>query len=145
MKLRCLVTWFCYHLMAKPGNKTGAPSWPDQYTHTWKILIGRQIYQKVVYYAGKMVFMLEWGLVFSTGQCRVCWSLRVTSRTCRNCLRMPCSWNNRSPMSRIAGQCNTQPIKCCEFFLENAFENVFKSLPVQSWGRCVNSLPSRRF
>ena len=33
MKLRCLVTWFCYHLIAKPGNKTGAPSWPDQYTH----------------------------------------------------------------------------------------------------------------
>ena len=24
----CLVTWFCYHLIAKPGNKTGAPSWP---------------------------------------------------------------------------------------------------------------------
>ena len=28
---RCssLVTWFCYHLIAKPGNKTAAPSWPD--------------------------------------------------------------------------------------------------------------------
>ena len=26
----CLVTWFCYHLIAKPGNnKTAAPSWPD--------------------------------------------------------------------------------------------------------------------
>ena len=23
-----LVTWFCYHLIAKPGNKTAAPSWP---------------------------------------------------------------------------------------------------------------------
>ena len=22
----CLVTWFCYHLIAKPGNKTTAPS-----------------------------------------------------------------------------------------------------------------------
>ena len=21
----CLVTWFCYHLIAKPGNKTDAP------------------------------------------------------------------------------------------------------------------------
>ena len=28
----CLVTWFCYHLIAKAGNKTGAPSWPDPYS-----------------------------------------------------------------------------------------------------------------
>ena len=27
----CLVTWFCYHLITKPGNKTVAPSWPDPY------------------------------------------------------------------------------------------------------------------
>ena len=30
----CLVTWFCYHLIAKPGNKMAAPSWPDPYTIT---------------------------------------------------------------------------------------------------------------
>ena len=27
----CLVTWFCYQLIAKPGNKTVAYSWPDLY------------------------------------------------------------------------------------------------------------------
>ena len=27
----CLVTWFCYHLVAKPGNKTAPHSWPDPY------------------------------------------------------------------------------------------------------------------
>ena len=27
----CLVTWFCYQLIAKPGNKTDAPWWPDHY------------------------------------------------------------------------------------------------------------------
>ena len=27
-----LVTWFCYQLIAKPGNKTAAVSWPDPYT-----------------------------------------------------------------------------------------------------------------
>ena len=27
----CLVTWFCYQMIAKPGNKTAAPSWPDSY------------------------------------------------------------------------------------------------------------------
>ena len=28
----CLVTWFCYLLIAKPGNKTAEVSWPDPYT-----------------------------------------------------------------------------------------------------------------
>ena len=28
----CLVTWFCYQLIAKPGNKTAAVSWPDPNT-----------------------------------------------------------------------------------------------------------------
>ena len=28
----CLVTWFCYQLIAKPGNKTAAVLWPDPYT-----------------------------------------------------------------------------------------------------------------
>ena len=27
----CLVTWFCYQMIAKPGNKTVAPSWPGPY------------------------------------------------------------------------------------------------------------------
>ena len=27
----CLATWFCYHMIAKPGNKTAAPSWPDPF------------------------------------------------------------------------------------------------------------------
>ena len=27
----CLVTWFCYKLIAKPGNKTVAVPWPDPY------------------------------------------------------------------------------------------------------------------
>ena len=28
----CLVTWFCYQLIAKPGNKTATVSWPDAQT-----------------------------------------------------------------------------------------------------------------
>ena len=32
----CLVTWFCYQLIAKPGNKTAAVSWPDPY-NTYEI------------------------------------------------------------------------------------------------------------
>ena len=30
----CLVTWFCYQLIAKPGNKTATPSGPDPYNVT---------------------------------------------------------------------------------------------------------------
>ena len=31
----CLVTWFCYQLIAKPGNKTVAVSWPDPYNYSF--------------------------------------------------------------------------------------------------------------
>ena len=31
----CLVTWFCYQLIAKPGNKTAAVSWPDPYIYSY--------------------------------------------------------------------------------------------------------------
>ena len=30
----CLVTWLYYQMIAKPANKTSAPSWPDPYIHT---------------------------------------------------------------------------------------------------------------
>ena len=36
----CLVTWFCYQLIAKPGNKTSAVPWRDPYIYkinTWSI------------------------------------------------------------------------------------------------------------
>ena len=29
----CLVTWFCYQLIAKPGNKTAAVPWPEPYAN----------------------------------------------------------------------------------------------------------------
>ena len=29
----CLVTWFCFQLIAKPGNKTATVLWPDPYHH----------------------------------------------------------------------------------------------------------------
>ena len=32
----CLVTWFCYQLIAKPGNKTATVSWPEPYTSAHK-------------------------------------------------------------------------------------------------------------
>ena len=41
----CLVTWFCYQLIAKPGNKTAAVSWPDPYIYfQWPCIISRNVY-----------------------------------------------------------------------------------------------------
>ena len=34
----CLVAWFCYHLIAKLGNKTAAPSWRDPDQHGTHVL-----------------------------------------------------------------------------------------------------------
>ena len=33
----CLVTWFCYQLIAKPGNKTAAVPWPDPYIYVTNV------------------------------------------------------------------------------------------------------------
>ena len=30
-KCGCFVTWFCYQMIAKPGNKTAPSSWPDPF------------------------------------------------------------------------------------------------------------------
>ena len=38
-----LVTWFCYQLIAKPGNKTAAVSWPDPYTQCHYIEVSYNI------------------------------------------------------------------------------------------------------
>ena len=42
----CFVNWFCYHLIAKPGNKTAEPSWPDPYFYAteWILGDGRSIF-----------------------------------------------------------------------------------------------------
>ena len=34
----CLVTWFCYQLIAKPGNKTATVPWPDPYNYQGPLL-----------------------------------------------------------------------------------------------------------
>ena len=34
----CLVAWLCYQLIATPGNKAAAVSWPDPYVHLLWIL-----------------------------------------------------------------------------------------------------------
>ena len=37
----CLVTWFCYQLIAKPGNKTASVSWPDPYDRWQEVDCGQ--------------------------------------------------------------------------------------------------------
>ena len=35
----CLVTWFCYQLIAKPGNKTATVPWPDPYPDSTTVTV----------------------------------------------------------------------------------------------------------
>ena len=35
----CLVTWFCYQMIAKPGNKTASASWPDPHEYECIIIL----------------------------------------------------------------------------------------------------------
>ena len=42
----CLATWFCYHLIAKPGNKTAAPSWPGPLYAT-SVAFGAQVRESI--------------------------------------------------------------------------------------------------
>ena len=68
----CLVTWFCYHLIAKPGNKTATPAWPDPYNVSIIIidssvisifLRGRTVpipaSQKLRFYSGSMPCLIQ--------------------------------------------------------------------------------------
>ena len=41
----CLVTWFCYQMIAKPGNVTATPSWPDPYELGTKQATGHYLNQ----------------------------------------------------------------------------------------------------
>ena len=38
-RCHCLVTWFCYQLIAKPGNMTAATLWPELYIFLIKCMV----------------------------------------------------------------------------------------------------------
>ena len=44
----CLVTWFCYQLIAKPGNKTAAVPWPDPYADTPLIRLTSYLMEELI-------------------------------------------------------------------------------------------------
>ena len=47
----CHFTWFCYQMIAKPGNKTAAVSWPDPYeNYTKSFLTCWNIKQKIYWW-----------------------------------------------------------------------------------------------
>ena len=47
-----LVTWFCYQLIAKSGNKWVAPLWPDPYIHVLVIIVLHLFTGKNGYFLG---------------------------------------------------------------------------------------------
>ena len=55
---RCLVTWFCYQLIAKPGNKTATVSWHDPYHSS--------VFQWCTLWLKIKISKLELSLIFAT-------------------------------------------------------------------------------
>ena len=50
----CLVIWFCSHLITKPGNKTGPPSWPGTKTQ-WFMSPAAFILQRLLFRYSVMI------------------------------------------------------------------------------------------
>ena len=63
----CLVTWFCYQLIAKPGNKTAAVPWPDPYAVCFVLvfcahkLLGLGGFISCLYPACSRLLQWHWG------------------------------------------------------------------------------------
>ena len=74
----CLVTWFCYQLLAKPGNKTATVSWADPYIHgTWVVwnVLG---HETMVCTVCLFIFLLQPITVCGTGvSVRTVWMLCI--------------------------------------------------------------------
>ena len=55
----CLVTWFCYQLIAKPGNKRATVSWPDPYASgTPLTLVRSHLSARITYQAACWTFVV---------------------------------------------------------------------------------------
>ena len=52
-----LVTWFCYQLLAKPGNTTAAPSWPEPF---YKMFTQSALYQHIEIYLSLPAYNKTW-------------------------------------------------------------------------------------
>ena len=76
----CLVTWFCYQLIAKPGNKTATVPWPDPNALVLWCLDSWLLYHE---------FREDWRLL-STGIFQICYI--GTMKTCPGTSTMTLSW-----------------------------------------------------
>ena len=56
----CLVTWFCYQLIAKPGNKTTTVSWPDPYIDSNYWYISFTKYYSCCIFISIYLFITPW-------------------------------------------------------------------------------------
>ena len=80
----CLVTWFCYQLIAKPGNKTATVLWPDSYWD-WESL--NKKHSNSVIHLGQMFFFFFF-FFFFTKSCLSSLSWKIT------CLERPLNFSD---------------------------------------------------
>ena len=61
MECGCLVTWFCYQLIAKPSNKTATVLWPGPHVCVWKNCL--QKFAILICLSNSLRMLTHWGQV----------------------------------------------------------------------------------
>ena len=111
---RCsrLVTWFCYHLIAKPGNKTGTPSWPDSYVCIYIEIPLKFVAKDLIHSKSALVEVMFW---------RILTVLKQQCTACKCCLTLQSSHvrvfiltlrRTHGTRPRQVGGCNQRRTSC---------------------------------
>ena len=87
----CLVTWFCYELIAKPGNKTVAVSWSNPYVLRMKRSVVAEKMLPCLIHGYKVRHDGFHFYLFSS--CRQFTYTRRTLISNKSCLSLRCSWS----------------------------------------------------
>ena len=59
----CLVTWFCYQMIAKPGNKTATVPWPNPYAN---MIYHIFIYMLLFFIYGNLSYQVLYKITWTT-------------------------------------------------------------------------------
>ena len=79
-KCACIFTWFCYQMTAKPGNKTGPPSWTDLYVYIG-VVICQWFHNKLLFTPAHLSHYLWWHNNITASVWQQTWQRSLTIST----------------------------------------------------------------
>ena len=109
----CFVTWFCYQLIAKTGNKAATPPGPDPYAPMCPFISGNDTHYNEVIMSAMASQITSLTIVYST----------VHSR-CRS---------RKTSKLRVTGLCEGNSLGTGEFPTQRASNGRFFHLMTSSW------------